>query len=613
MKYPLQEKIGNPDLLVGRETEFNNFGKWLAFIPKKLSKSRVILARRKSGKTAFVQRIFNQLWSANGEVIPFYFCIEENKIWYPMFAIDYYRAFASQYISFLERDETLVGKPLSLEKIREYGLTKSIDVLVEDVDSIIHDKKSGFHDLLWKTAYSAPNRVADVYDQRILVILDEFQNLAGYIYPDPHYQTGVNETMPGSFHSLVESKIAPMLVTGSYVGWLIEISDKFLQAGRLTEIYMNPYLTPEEGLQAVYKYAESYGESITNETALLINRLCMSDPFFISCVMHSNIKERNLGTEEGVISAFEYEITNRRSMMSKTWSEYIQLTLHKINDRYAKSMLLHLSRYSDRYWTHRELKKELQIDLDLNAIQKRLLLLVEADVIEWGSSDIQFRGLQDGTLNLILRNRFEEEIKGFVPDLKQEAHEQIRKLQKEKQQLQGMLNNISGRFAEYQLAMAFRTRKRFALSEYFTSVKDFSSIKKTTDMKDATDAKTATDVKAASTMKDAAGLKETTKKLNIIDVKQRLPLQRGDGKNMELDVVAESDCGRMIVVEVKKLKIKISINIVKDFAEKIETYAKNVPGRTILPAVLSLGGFTDEAMQFCKERGIGTAERITHF
>ena len=118
MQYPLQEKIGNPDLFVGREKEFRNFGKWLANIPKKLSKSRVILARRKSGKTAFVQRIFNQLWSEHGEVIPFYLDIPEIKIWYPHLAVKYYRAFASQYISFQERDESLVGKE-ELPAIRE--------------------------------------------------------------------------------------------------------------------------------------------------------------------------------------------------------------------------------------------------------------------------------------------------------------------------------------------------------------------------------------------------------------------------------------------------------------------------------------------------------------
>jgi hypothetical protein len=46
--------------------------------------------------------------------------------------------------------------------------------------------------------------------------------------------------------------------------------------------------------------------------------------------------------------------------------------------------------------------------------------LSEADVIERGVADIDLRGLQDGRLNLILRNRFEKEITEFEPptDLK---------------------------------------------------------------------------------------------------------------------------------------------------------------------------------------------------
>ena len=72
MQYPLKEKIGKPDLLVGRKEEFAEFQHWISDIPEENSKSRVILARRKSGKTSFVQRLFNQLWSANGQVIPFF-------------------------------------------------------------------------------------------------------------------------------------------------------------------------------------------------------------------------------------------------------------------------------------------------------------------------------------------------------------------------------------------------------------------------------------------------------------------------------------------------------------------------------------------------------------
>ena len=577
MQYPLSEAIGDPDLLVGREKEFRNLNKWLANIPKKLSKSRVILARRKSGKTALVQRIFNQLWSENGAVIPFYFSIAENKVWYPRFAVDYYRAFASQYISFLERNPELVDKPLSLEKIKEYGQANSIAPLVADVDALFRDKEIGFHGAMWETAYAAPHRYAAVLDTRFLVILDEFQNLARYVYPDPHYQTSPIETLPGSFHSIVESKVAPMLVTGSYVGWLLEISSKYLQAGRLSRFRISPYLTPEEGLQAVYKYAEVYEEPITNETAVQINELCMSDPFFISCVMQSNYEGRDLTTTGGVVNTVNYEITDRESEMSMTWAEYIELTLQRINDRHAKAMLLHLSKHAGRYWNTRELKEELGLELSLDKIKEKLLLMVKSDVIEWGPSDVQFRGLQDGTLNLILRHRFEEEISDFefVPDFKQDFYAQIEKLKKKEHKLQGTLNNLVGQFAELQLVNEFRSRKRFALSEFFDGVEDDSE-------------------------------------LNIVDVRSRVSIQRDDGKGMEIDVRAKSSCGRTVLVEVRKRKEKMGIKAVEDFQEKVEVYAALFPDETVLPAYLSLGGFTEEAQRFCEERGIGTAEGIEY-
>ena len=54
MQFPLQERIGDPGLLVGRKAEFAEYHKWVEGIPRKLSKSQVMLARKKSGKTAFI-------------------------------------------------------------------------------------------------------------------------------------------------------------------------------------------------------------------------------------------------------------------------------------------------------------------------------------------------------------------------------------------------------------------------------------------------------------------------------------------------------------------------------------------------------------------------------
>ncbi|MDM8562210.1 hypothetical protein QUF54_02535, partial [Candidatus Marithioploca araucensis] len=60
-----------------------------------------------------------------------------------------------------------------------------------------------------------------------------------------------------------------------------------------------------------------------------------------------------------------------------------------------------------------------------------------------------------------------------------------------------------------------------------------------------------------------------TTPLNIINVKERVIFQRDDGKGMEIDVVAESKCGRFVLVEVRKTKTKMGLKTVSDFQEKV--------------------------------------------
>ena len=574
MEYALEEKIGPPELLVGRETEFTEFNLWLKRIEGRLSQSRVILARRKSGKTSFVQRLFNQLWSENGKVIPFYLDIPDEKIWYPAFAVKYFEAFASQYISFLERDPSLIGEPMSLEEIRAYGIEKGNRSLVRDVDSIWTHWERGLYDLIWDTASRAPHRYASSRKLRFLVILDEFQNIASHVYPDPEFKTDPIETMPGSFHSLSESKIAPMLVTGSYIGILLDIMAKYLEAGRLFITRMKPSLHPKEGLLAVYKYAEVYDVPITNKTANQINELCMSDPFFISCVIHSTFEGRNLATKQGVIDTVNYEITHRESQMSKTWAEYLHLTFKRINGQNTKNLMLFLNKNHERTWTPKDLKKKLNLDLEVDTIYERLILLSESDVLLRHSSDYQFSGLQDGTLNLILRERFEEEIEGFEPDLKMEFEARIAALEADKQRFQGRNSYLEGMMAEHLLAVELRVKEDIRLANYFTGMDHIAP-------------------------------------MTLIDVQERVPYRRTDGKSEEIDIIAKADDGRVLMVEVRKRQEKTGIKAVRGLRNNAVDYAQQ-HDVVVLPAFLSWGSFTEQAKAFCVKQGIGMAEEINY-
>ncbi|ETR74074.1 MAG: hypothetical protein OMM_06541, partial [Candidatus Magnetoglobus multicellularis str. Araruama] len=285
MQFPLPETIGNPDLFVGREEEREFLNEWLENISKKLSISTVILARRKSGKTAILERVFNQCWSdTHLGIIPFYISLSDTNVWLQDFALEYYQRFASHYISFVERKSEMVRDLLTFDEIKEYGLSNAMHFFVKDIALLLDFKAEGRTVPMWKLAVSAPHRLASLYDKRILIIIDEFQYLSSHVYLDPEL-TSLYRSLPGSYHHHVESKLAPMLVSGSYVSWMLNLMEEYLEAGRLDQFYISPYLKKSEGLQAVYKYAEHLNKPITNKTASQINTLCCSDPFFINCVI----------------------------------------------------------------------------------------------------------------------------------------------------------------------------------------------------------------------------------------------------------------------------------------------------------------------------------------
>jgi hypothetical protein len=71
MDYALKERIGKPELFTGRKEELAYFLKWINDIKEEKSQSTALLARRKMGKTALLERLFNITFYKNDGVIPF--------------------------------------------------------------------------------------------------------------------------------------------------------------------------------------------------------------------------------------------------------------------------------------------------------------------------------------------------------------------------------------------------------------------------------------------------------------------------------------------------------------------------------------------------------------
>jgi hypothetical protein len=269
-----------------------------------------------------------------------------------------------------------------------------------------------------------------------------------YIYRDKDFKIRAHN-LPGMFHGLSESKVAPMLVSGSYIGWMVQMIGKMFVGGRLKGTELSPKLEKKDGLEAVYRYADYYDVPISDESAQTLNELTQSDPFYITGILKSDWEFRDFSTPQGVIKTVEYEILNRKGEIFETWSDYIRNTISEVNDVYTKKILLFLSKERDREHTRVEISAHLNDRLPEHELEEKLRTLLYGDLITRGASDFRYRGIKDDILDLIFRLLYQEEIDLVEPDIGGELTAKIEKLEKENRSLSGAYRELKGRLLEF--------------------------------------------------------------------------------------------------------------------------------------------------------------------
>ena len=448
MIYAFKERIGSPLLFCGRKKPMALLMNWVDMIPREMAKSRALLGRRKCGKSAMMQRLFNILWNQHGKVIPFYFEVLDYNQWLLDFAADYYLTFMSQYLSFKTRTVLPTGnQPWEffelIEMAKQIGdnhALKSLNFFQE------HLEKEHVHNVMM-LAFGAPANFAGLENVSILVMIDEIQYMTKYVFYDKN-QEKVAYNLPGAYHGLVESKIAPMLVSGSYVGWMTQMMQDMFKGGRLKRTPIASKLTFEEGLEAVYRYAVYNNKEVSDEVALVINRLTQSDPFYIASLFRSDWEEQDFTTVEGVVKTLTYEIKDREGELFGTWSEYIYATIKEVNDQYAKKIILFLSKERHKECTRDHISEHLGGKLSAGALEEKLRTLKYGDLITQGINNFRYSGIPDDILDLIFRELYQEEIENDKPDIANDLANKVKDLEQDKKSLVGKLRELKGRMLE---------------------------------------------------------------------------------------------------------------------------------------------------------------------
>ncbi|KHD08455.1 hypothetical protein PN36_27710 [Candidatus Thiomargarita nelsonii] len=595
MIYALEERIGEPSLFCGRTEQMTLLMNWVDKIPRKMAKSRALLGRRKCGKSAIMQRLFNILWNEQGKIIPFYFEVQDYDQWLLDFADVYYRSFMSQYLSFKTRTILSANnRPWDFDSLIDMAKELDDSFALKDISSFQKYLQAEKVDQSMNWAFSAPGVFAGQENLFVLVMIDEIQYMTKHIFYDKEHKVQAHN-LPGAYHGLVESKIAPMLVSGSYVGWMVQMMREMFVGGRLTQTPISSKLTYDEGMEAIYRYAEFNQVEVTDESAIVINKLTQSDPFYITCLFRSDFSSKDLSTVDGVIKTLDYEIKNREGELFGTWSEYIYSTIKAVNDRYAKQVLLFLSKERYKECTRVEISDYIGNQLSEAELEEKLRTLEYGDLITQGVNNFRYRGISDDILDLIFRELYQEEIEQVKPNVAKELAGKVANLEKDKKSLQGALNELKGRMLELMVYREMnKSRNQIQpIDKFRQKFRPFENVRLEKLLKQASE-----------------------NKCELIWTNYYLQLPQTQA--VELDVLAlgedETSCWAL-VFEVKNRDAKHppTKKEAQAYVAKLEKLRhwleqKEKPIRFVCPVYLSAKGFSSELETFLHEEGVLTAD-----
>ncbi len=458
MEFTIKERIGAPELFSNRREELDFFKSWIGRIEKEAALSTAIISHRKVGKTALLQRIFNQLFAEGGKVIPFLFEIEEQNRSLEQFCRVYYTSFVSQLLSFKARK--WLGISFSPAKLLKVSAKLKLDYVAEDIKEWQSLTKLG-ETVLWTFTREAPHRLAELSGDRFVVMIDEFQYINKYVYhpwpPLPEHQMN---TMAGSYLGTAESKIAPMLITGSAVGMLINLI--YRQLPRRFAFYYLERFKAQDFMELGYKLSALYDVPVTDECLLLAHRLLDGHPAHLRDLFDSRYEGKDLTTTPGLYETYLFEVGHPTAGRIRAgWEEYIDLAFHEINERNAKKIVLFLAKHNDREWSRKEIKERCGLhEMSDRELEQKLQALVAADLISKGRTAFVYQGLGDPAFEKVFRIKYEPEIEqidfdAIRQDIINELEEENRQLKAElaaktteANQLRGELNQKKGEIGE---------------------------------------------------------------------------------------------------------------------------------------------------------------------
>jgi len=397
------------DEFTDREEIIGRLLQMAARTPRDITFSTAMVGRRRLGKTAVLEQVYNRLFWEQDEVVPIYFVFESRPTDSNRFADSYFRNFVGQYVAFRTKDSSLARSLPKLEELPDLATRLGDRSLYNVVVNFLRFAGTNYlHDILEGAIY-APRRLME--DNRfrgepetpIFVMLDEFQEVMKIYYSDGKPADGV-----GLYQWAVEGRKCPHIVTGSAVRLITqEVLGTGALFGRFDFIEFPP-LEDIYGLELVDKLAHKHSVQIEEPVAGYLVTRCGGGPFYIHCVVLQAIEQglSAIDGEKTVDDLIAHEITH--GQIWRDWSGQLQRYFEQINTHYiAKTILFHAAQYGDQRIDPEVIAQEVQRPRE--EVWRVLQQLAFAEMIDAGGGYI-FRNLEDPILQAFIRVQYQLDV-----------------------------------------------------------------------------------------------------------------------------------------------------------------------------------------------------------
>ncbi len=366
--------------------------------------STAVVGLRRLGKTELFKRAYNNLFFGQDKVVPVFWTFEGKKQVNPPFSKDYLRNFLRQYFAFRNKAEYKEILEYDLPQLFDYGLNNDRSEGIGHVIRIFsnHMRSDSISQML-SIAINAPRTVSDHNDERIIVFIDEFQEVVKLMDTD-----GYSSFCLGMYQEAVESLDCPHVITGSSKSLMLY---DILRTGPLYGRFFLKYIEGMDEYFAkdlVYKWCESFGIRTLEHTAAWTAWKSAGNPYYIQLIVKQAVEMGlHLDSLENLVNVYVASLVH--GTIRAELERQVQKFVNEQNNRgIGRELIYHASKYEIISFKQMEELAE-RLGCTFEEVRRMMTDLAWADL--WDADSIKgtyFVKLRDPVMNEFLEAWCEE-------------------------------------------------------------------------------------------------------------------------------------------------------------------------------------------------------------